>query len=307
MSPANPLRVSRAAIIGCGLLGGSVALRLRQARLAGVIAGCAATPEEAAAAQALGILDEASPSIATAARDADLIVVATPVGAMPEALRAIALAAHPQALVTDTGSTKRGVVAAADAIFGPGGVSPRGPVFVGAHPMAGTEHRGAAHASAALLDGAPLLLTPGPETPVDSLERASDFWEALGLRVHVMTADDHDRAVALTSHLPRLLASLLVQVVEQRVGSRDRPFVVGPGFRGATRTAVSGGGIWRDILRENADAVREALSALGEAAGRADALLEAAEAGEGDALDAWLDTTAEGARLLTATSEVPRG
>ncbi len=298
---------ARAAIVGCGLLGGSVALRIRQARVAARIAGCAATAAEAETARSLGVLDEAADSIAACVRDADLVVLATPVGAMPDALRAIALACHPRALVTDVGSTKRGVVAAADAIFGPGGVSPRGPVFVGAHPMAGTEHSGAAHASATLLDGAPLLLTPGDDTPIDSLERATDFWEALGLRVHVMSAEAHDQAVAITSHLPRLLASLLVETAESGVTGRDRPFVIGPGFRGATRTAVSGGGIWRDILAENADAVRMALAALGDAAGRADALLDAAARGERAGLDAWLDATADGARAVAATNGSPRG
>lgn len=310
MSSPPSFHVSRAAIIGCGLLGGSVALRLRQARVADVIAGCAATEEEADAAQALGILDFATASMAAAARDADLVVIATPVGVIPAALRAVVVAARADALVTDVGSTKAGVVAAAETIFGPGGVSPRGPVFVGAHPMAGTEHAGAAHAHASLLDRVPLLLTPGPTTPIESLERASAFWESLGLRVHVMTAEAHDRAVAVTSHLPRVLASLLVELVEHEVASRDRAYVIGPGFRGATRTAISGDGIWRDILRENAGAVRTALAALGHAAERVDALLDDPADGDPANHDArlaqWLTTTAGTCRALHDTSESTR-
>lgn len=304
MSSDPSYHAARAAIIGCGLLGGSVALRLRQARVADRIVGCAATPAEAATAQSLGILDEAADSIAAAARDADLVIIATPVGVIPDALRAVAIAACADALVTDVGSTKAGVVAAADAIFGPGGVSPRGPVFVGAHPMAGTEHAGAAHAHASMLERVPLLLTPGPDTPIESLERASAFWEALGLRVHVMTAEDHDRAVAVTSHLPRVLASLLVDLAEHEVANGDRAFVLGPGFLGATRTAASNGVIWRDILRANAPAVRAALAALGEAAGRLDALL-AAPADDDAALTAWLATTAQAARALHDSAQAP--
>jgi prephenate dehydrogenase len=244
------MRIERLALVGCGLMGGSFALALRRAGLAGRIVSCG--PDAAALAQALelGVIDEVAPSAAQAAQGADLVLVAVPVAATEHVLADVAPALGPEALLMDVGSTKRDVEAAARRVLGE-----RLARFVPAHPIAGKETAGVAHADAALYANRHAILTPLPENPPALVQRAAALWEALGARVRCMSADAHDAAFAAVSHLPHLLAYAYFDGVARQPQGADFLALGGPGFRDFTRIAASDPAVWRDILLTNRDEV----------------------------------------------------
>ncbi len=290
--------IARAAIVGVGLLGGSVALALRRARAAQTIAAWDPSRDALADACALGAVDVAAASLADACADADVVVLAAPVGDIARVIGEIAPCVAPGALVTDVGSTKTSIVAAAARAFGAGGVHANGAIFVGAHPLAGGENPGVQHARATLFDDAVVLLTPEDDTPLDGIERATRLWESLGARVHIALAAEHDRVLAVTSHLPHAVSCALMRVVAARVSIATLPRFSGPGLRDMTRLASSGAGIWTDILVENRAAVLDALEA---ARADMDALACALEAEDREAVATWLEDAARArADLLDA-------
>jgi prephenate dehydrogenase len=274
------LSFQRLAVLGTGLIGGSFALAARRRGLVASVVGVARSPETRQAALDCGVADEVTADAAAAVRDADLVYLAAPVGATGRLMADIAPALRPDALVTDAGSTKAGVVAlAAEHLAGRC-------TFIGGHPMAGSDEAGPAAADPDLFVGRTYLLTPTPDTPVAALERLRDLVQQLGATVVLVEAGQHDRLVAATSHLPHLVAAALCNSLHD-LASRTgdiRPFT-GTGVRDATRIAKGPPEVWRDILLDNRQHLHQALVAFTHEVNRC---LEAMDAGDAEALEAFL-------------------
>jgi prephenate dehydrogenase len=271
----------RLAVIGIGLIGGSFALATKGRRLVSHVIGVARSEATRAAALERGIADEATDDPAAAAEDADLIYISTPVGAVASVMEAIAPVISPATLVTDAGSTKASTVALARKHL------PRRCTFIGGHPMAGSHESGPQAACADLFEGKTYILTPTDDTPPAALDRLRGILEAIGAKVVLADAKEHDRLVAATSHLPHLIAATLCNslVALAEDGEALAPFV-GSGFRDMTRIAKAPPEVWRDILLDNRDNIREALATLD---GELECYLDALEEGDGDALAALLE------------------
>lgn len=259
--------VERLAVVGCGLMGGSFALGLRERRLVKHIVGHSARESTRRRAIELGVIDQACDSVAQTVAGADLVLLAVPVQATEVTLRALAphLGAH--AWLMDVGSTKCDVVDAARGALGL--AMPR---FVPAHPITGKEVAGVAHAEASLYEQRSVVLTPLPETDPRFTARAQALWQALGSRVSTMTPEFHDRAYAAVSHLPHLLAFAYMNGLSAQTDGPQLRSLGGPGFRDFSRIAASDPTIWRDILLANRHEVmaqlghtREALKQLEQA------------------------------------------
>ncbi|MFM1925995.1 MAG: T-protein [Pseudomonadota bacterium] len=243
--PTAP-RFQRLALIGCGLMGGSFALALRKAQLVGQIAGFSASEKTRQRALALNVIDQACNSVAEAVADADLILLAVPVGAMHSSFAALRETIQPHALLMDVGSTKCDVVAAAQATLGD-----RLSCFVPAHPIAGKEVAGIEHAESTLYQDRRTVLTPLPQTNMQRLRAAHDVWAAIGSHVSTMTPEAHDSTFAAVSHLPHLLAFAAVNALVAQPQSNALLEMAGPGFRDFSRIAASDSAVWRDILSAN--------------------------------------------------------
>jgi prephenate dehydrogenase len=218
---------------------------LRAADHVGEVIGFDRDGAAAARAQALGLVDRVAADAASAARDADLIVLAVPVAAIGEVAAAIAGALGPDAVVTDVGSLKAPVVAAAEAAFAAVGRAAR---FIGGHPMAGSERHGPDAADVSLFRGRVALLTPTTITAADVRAAAHALWTAVGAQVVELDPAAHDAAVAAVSHLPHALAFTLARAVEAEPGLAA---LAGPSYAGATRVAASSPTMWAEILCEN--------------------------------------------------------
>jgi prephenate dehydrogenase len=210
-------------------------------------------------------------------RDADVVFVATPVAQYPVLFAAIAPAIGPQTVVTDAGSTKQDVIAAARGAFGE-----RVRQFVPAHPVAGAEKSGAGAAIASLYDGRTVLTTPQAETDPGSLDRVSAMWRACGAHVVAIPADEHDRIFAAVSHLPHLLAFAFVDQLAARPEAARMFAQAGTGFRDFTRIAAASPEMWRDIALANRDALQYE---LGQYCSALEQLSRALDAGDGAALE----------------------
>ncbi|HEX6625526.1 MAG TPA: prephenate dehydrogenase/arogenate dehydrogenase family protein [Pyrinomonadaceae bacterium] len=260
----------RVTVVGCGLIGASFALALRRAGACARVAGWDASPSVLDEALARGIIDEVDYAIADGGVSAsDLVYLATPVGAIIEFLRERASQIKPRAVVTDAGSTKREVCRAARESL------PRDRRFVGGHPVAGSHLRGPAHARADLFEAAPYVLTidenerdrdevgghgsGGDEGERRTREAFAETLRRTGARVTLMTAREHDRAMALVSHLPQLVSSTLAATVESQPDGAALGRVAGAGFGDMTRLAASEWAVWRDILETNPSEVAAAL------------------------------------------------
>ena len=244
------MKFQRLALIGCGLMGGSFALALRQAGLLGRVAGFSATEGTRRQALQLGVIDEACASVAEAVRGADLVLLAVPVRATEDTLRAMAPHLAANALVMDVGSTKGDVVSAARAAL------PRSlACFVPAHPIAGKEVAGIEHADATLYRDRQVILTPLPENPSERVLQAHQLWQLLGSRVLELSPQAHDASFAAISHLPHLSAFALVNAVARQPQGAEHLALAGPGFRDFSRIAASAPSVWRDILLANREDV----------------------------------------------------
>ena len=248
----------RVAIVGLGLIGGSWGLALKKQGFSGRRVGCD-QPETLKRAMALGAVDEGAADLAAAVRDADLIIVATPVGVILELLSRLKGITSPRALVTDVGSTKRLICQRAREVFGDE------PLFLGGHPLAGKERSGLEHAQASLFENARYVLTPlAPEHRSDArVEAFSSLLEVMGARPYWSDASSHDRAVAFLSHLPQLLSTGLASLItEESAEERLSLELAAAGFRDVTRLAESPYSVWRDICLTNIENIQRALEAL---------------------------------------------
>jgi len=282
----------RIAVLGVGLIGGSVGLAARE-RLDGVeVAGFDPSPQALETALEVGALDAAAPSPAEALAGAEACFCCAPVGVLP-GLVAEALALAPEdCVVSDVGSTKRQVAASTD-----GDVR-----FVGGHPVAGAETAGVRHARADLFEGAVWYLTPGPRATGVLYERLHRLVTALGAHPTALDSEAHDRLLATVSHLPHVLANVLVgQATETLSRESDGLPRVGPSFRDLTRVAGSNTTVWADIYLSNGDAIATEVE---EAARRLEAVAAILRAGEAEPVRRWNDAAREDrVRLLEADAD----
>jgi cyclohexadieny/prephenate dehydrogenase len=275
---------NRVALIGLGLIAGSMAHAMRRAGLAGDIVGTARSVETRRIAAEIGLCDRIVDTPAEAVQGADLVVLCVPPGAMGAVAAEIAPHLAAGATVTDVGSVKRDVITQ---------VAPHLPPnvhFVPGHPLAGTEHSGPRAGFAELFDNRYVLLTPEPGTDADAVARLFALWEGCGARVESMDADHHDLVLAVTSHTPHLIAYTMVGVADdlRRVTDSEVIKYSAAGFRDFTRIAASDPTMWRDVFLTNKEATLEILGRFTE---ELFALQRAIRRGDGDHLHAYFTRT----------------
>jgi len=281
---------NRIAIIGLGLMGGSLGLAIKQKGLARVVAGFARRVETRELALELEIVDQVFEHPEDAVQDADLAVFCTSVSSIPELIGACRTRLAADGVMTDVGSCKAEIVQRVEALFSHGKVP-----FIGSHPIAGSERQGIEAASATLYQNALVALTPTRRTAPAAREQVIRLWQGIGARVQALSPQAHDRLLAKTSHLPHLVAALLATCVGQTQPRRVGPFC-GAGFFDTTRIAEGDPQLWRDIIRANEAAIRHELQAFSK---EADHLLNILKSGDLDMLDQFLQTSRERRRALT--------
>ncbi len=281
MSESRQQPAESVAIVGVGLLGGSIAAALKR-RFPGIrVTGIGRSSRRLEQALDRGLIDDYATSPAGAA-EADLTVVCTPVSRVATDVAAVAQHARSEMLITDVGSVK-GRICEAVAAHGLTGT------FLGSHPMAGSEKTGFEHADSDLLEGSRCIICPLPETSDSVRTRLTAFWESLGAEVCEMSPQQHDLCVSAISHLPHAIAAALVHGVSDEF----LPFAAS-GFRDTTRIAASDPGLWRDILRANRDAVSADLERFS----RCISDLQAAMATDNDDLKQFLEDASQRRRQL---------
>lgn len=270
-------------MIGLGLIGGSLGLRARALGI--VVRGFDPAPGVGEAALAAGAVDVAADTVASATEGASVAFVAAPVGVLPQVVAETLEAAGPDCAVSDVGSTKRGLVS---------GV--RDPRFVGGHPLAGAETAGVANARADLFDGATWYLTPTADTGGVLYERLHRLLRDLGARPVALDPETHDRLMASVSHLPHVLANVLVAQAARALSDEgERLPATGPSFRDATRVAGASSAIWPDIYLSNAGAL---VASIDDAMARLAAVRAALAGADGGAVARWNDEAREDRRRL---------
>jgi cyclohexadieny/prephenate dehydrogenase len=278
------MRFEQLTIVGVGLIGGSVGLAAKEAGVARRVVGVGRDERTLARAVAQGAIDRAAADLAEGAADADLVVVCTPVDRVARDVLAAAAAAKPRAILTDAGSTKLGILRDVEA-----GLPPRGPMFVGSHPLAGSEKRGSAHGRADLFRDKLDVVTPTAKTDPEAAAVVELFWQRLGARVVRMDAAEHDKALAVTSHLPHAAAAALAGVTPPAwLG------LTAGGFRDTTRVAGGDPALWAAIFQANRD---ETVAATDLFLDRMARFRAALVADDGAALTQWL---AEGKQVRDA-------
>lgn len=249
--------IQRLSIIGVGLIGGSLARALKRARVCGEVVGCGRNIANLQQAIELGVIDRYTTNPAEAVIDADMIVVAVPLGNMASTFQAIHDSLSPQAIITDVGSAKASVVADATQYL-----SAHFPRFVAGHPIAGTEKSGVAASFAELFEHRRVILTPLPETDPQASLKVNTMWTSTGAEVIEMGIEHHDEVLAATSHLPHVLAYSLVDTLAQLESTSDIFRFAAGGFRDFTRIASSDPKMWHDICVANRAAILKVLEAF---------------------------------------------
>ena len=247
--------IKKLAVFGVGLIGGSLAMALRKSNACEKIVGCSRSAKHLERALELGVIDEFTLDPAEAVTDADMILLAVPLGAMQPLLEKIAGHLAPGAVVTDAGSSKASVVAAAEKAFGE---VPE--YFVPGHPIAGREKSGVEAALADLFVDHKVILTPLANTSSNAVERVTRMWEAAGAKVQTLGVEQHDKVLAATSHLPHVVAYSLVETVS-KTDCVDQIFeYAAGGFRDSSRVASSDPVMWRDVCIENREAILDSVA-----------------------------------------------
>ncbi len=269
---------NRVAFIGIGLIGSSMARVMRRDKLAGSIVACARRQETLDACLKLGIADEVTSDYALAVKNADLVVIASPISTNKAIAKAIAPHLKAGAIITDVGSVKQAVIAA---------IAPHLPAnvhFVPAHPLAGTEYSGPEAGFAELFEGRWCILTPVPGGDAAAVAKVTEFWRKAGSKIETMQADHHDKVLAITSHLPHLSAFTIVGTADDLAEDLKQEVIQysATGFRDFTRIAASDPVMWRDIFMNNRDATLEVLQRFTE---DLTALQRAIRRGDGESLE----------------------
>jgi prephenate dehydrogenase len=241
-------RLANVAIVGVGLIGGSIGLALRQRNLADNVIGIGRRQVSLRIARRVGAITHTTIDLAKGVVQADLVIVCTPVGQIIEHVQEVARHCPAGTLITDAGSTKQQIVAVLDNQL------PRGCRFLGGHPIAGSEKTGANYANADLFDGRVAVLTPTKNTRAEDYDALEAFWQGLGSIVVQMSADEHDRALAITSHLPHMAAAALANTVTENYFR-----FAGSGLLDTTRLAAGDTNLWKQILLQNKDNVLKSL------------------------------------------------
>ncbi len=280
----------RLALIGVGLIGSSISHAARRAGLVGEIVGASPTPATRERAEELGLVTKMYADPADAVRGADLVILCSPVGTYEAVAKAIGPHLEQGAIVTDVGSVKCAVVRDV-APYVPEGVH-----FIAGHPIAGTEQSGPDAGFAELFDGRWCILTPGDAADKDALAKLQEFWRRLGSEVEIMSPEHHDMVLAITSHLPHLIAYNIVNTAAhlERVTDTEVIKFSAGGFRDFTRIAASDPVMWRDVFLNNKDAVLEMLGRFSE---DLSALQRAIRFGDGETLE----------KLFTEARAIRRG
>ena len=270
------------AIIGVGLIGGSIGLALRERRLAQRVIGIGRRQQSLDVARDVGAIDHGVTNLANGVAQAQLIIVATPVDSIAERVIQASAACPAGSLITDAGSTKESIVSAADA-----GLAGRrgGPRFVGSHPLAGDHRTGPEHARADLFEGRTVVITPTEHTRPAAVTEVSGFWESLGANIRKMSPKDHDAALAVTSHLPHVVAVALAAATPTELLP-----LTASGWRDTTRVAAGDSALWQAILTANRQHVLDALDLMGQTF---NSLRESLEQGDNENLMAILETAAK--------------
>ncbi len=268
----------RVALIGVGLIGASLGLVMKREGLAGHVVGCARSQATLDKALELGIVDEAGSDPAAAVKDADLVMLCTPVGAFAATAAAMADHLKPGVIVSDVGSVKQAVIDDLSPLL------PKGVHLIPGHPIAGTEHSGPEAGFADLFKGRWCILTPPKGADAAAVEKLNLLWTRAGMEVEIMDAEHHDVVLAVTSHLPHLIAYTIVGTafdLEESIMPEVFKFAAG-GFRDFTRIAASDPVMWRDIFLKNSDAVLDVLACFTD---DLDALKHAIRQGDGKTLE----------------------
>ncbi len=288
----------RVALVGIGLIGSSIARAIRRDKLAGHVSCWTRSAATRDTTRKLGICDSVHDTLAEAVKDADLVMLCAPIGANADIAQGMAAHLKAGATISDVGSVKQAVIRDV------GPHVPQGVHFIPGHPVAGTEHSGPESGFAELFERRWCILTPPPGTDQAATDRLTKFWQAMGSRVEIMDAQHHDRVLAITSHLPHLIAYTIVGTVTDledhlRREAADAGTMIeqaeivkfsAGGFRDFTRIAASDPIMWRDIFLNNREAVLEMMGRLSEDLA---ALQRAIRWGEGEKLEAWFRRTRE--------------
>ena len=299
MSAVEP-RIGKLVVVGVGLIGGSFALALRESGRVGEVVGVGRSRANLDAALSLKVVDRAHTLDADWTREvatADVVLVATPVAQFPAVFAAVAGVLSPGAVATDAGSTKQNVIAEARAAFGA-----RFPQFVPGHPIAGTEHTGAAAAFATLYRDRNVVLTPVAETDPQAVATVAALWSACGAHVRALDAAAHDRIFAAVSHLPHVLAFALVDLLATRPDAAEYFRYAASGFRDFTRIAAGSPEMWRDIALANRDAVLQAIDAY---RGELDRIAAMVAAGDATGVEAVFARASQARRAWGARFAAP--
>ncbi|HEX4414433.1 MAG TPA: prephenate dehydrogenase/arogenate dehydrogenase family protein [Lacipirellulaceae bacterium] len=280
------------AIVGVGLIGGSIGLALRERKLAQKIIGIGRRQQTLDVARKLGAIDHGVTNLANGVSQAQLIIVATPVDTIAERVVQASAACPAAALITDAGSTKLSIVAAVDA-----GLAARrsGPRFVGSHPLAGDHRTGPEHARGDLFEDRVVVITPTEHTRPAAVTEISGFWESLGANIRSMKPSEHDAALAITSHLPHIVAIALAAATPTEL----LPLTAG-GWRDTTRIAAADPELWGAIFTANRERVLEAIDQMDQVFG---SLRESLEQGDNETLRQILETAAKRKRERDALGD----
>jgi len=246
------LKFQKVAIVGVGLMGGSIGLALKKRKIAQQVLGVGHQAESLEKALASGAVDEVTSELGPALEGAEVVIVATPVALVADTLCRVAEIVPDAHLITDIASTKAAICAKVEQQLSPD--SPAAQVFVGSHPLAGGHRTGPENARADLLDGRTVVVTPTDATPGTTIERAQALWQALGSRVVTLSPEGHDRALATTSHLPHLAAAALVAATPY-----EWLTLAASGWADTTRIAASDPKLWTQIFVQNRVLVLESL------------------------------------------------
>lgn len=282
--------MKRIAIMGLGLMGGSLGLALKAGGFSGRIAGYARRADSRAQALKRKAVDEVFEHPDEAVADADLVVFCVPILTIPELVGACRGGLKHKCVLTDVGSTKQELASRIEPLLR--GTSA---VYVGSHPIAGSEQQGLDAARGDLYEGAVVVVTPARGGAAWAVGAVKDFWQKLGCRVHTMSPEDHDRVVARTSHLPHLVAALVAGTAGRDGDARSLGEFCGPGFRDTTRVAEGSPEVWHDIIHSNRGPVTDELKAF---KAELDGVLEKLDGGDFKGLQKYLEDSRAKRRAL---------
>lgn len=290
--------MKKMAVIGCGLIGGSMALAWKEAGIVDEVIACGPHESTLKIAKEKGVADNTTTSVTEAVQDADIVVVAVPVLAMEEVFTEVSKALKPGAIVTDVGSTRKTVIAAARK-----GLKEKFSQYAPGHPIAGGELPGVAHADGDLFKEKVVISTPDDGMKPEVVEFIEEAWKKAGAKIKVMTPQVHDEIFASVSHLPHVLAYALVDMIAKESSAQEKLTMAGAGFRDFTRIAASSPVMWRDICLTNREAISKELRRYRH---ELEELQAAIDNSDGEKLEACFENAMKNRRGLVFPANTPK-